>query len=45
MRTLTCDLLLTIGGGYAVDAGPLFGYSGPDLDAWVHANLEQPRRC
>jgi RibD C-terminal domain len=44
MRTLTCDLLLTIDGyAAAVDAGPFFGYSGPDLDAWVHANLEQPQ--
>jgi hypothetical protein len=45
MRTLTCDLLLTIDGyTAAVDAGPLFPYSGPELDAWVHANLDQPQQ-
>lgn len=44
MRTLTCDLLLTIDGYAAADgAGPFFGYAGPDLDAWVHANLRQPQ--
>jgi dihydrofolate reductase len=34
---------LTIDGFAAGDdVGPFFGYAGPELDAWVHSNLERP---
>jgi dihydrofolate reductase len=43
-RELTSDLFVTIDGfASGVDVGPFFGYSGPDLDAWVRANLDQPQ--
>ena len=44
MRELTCDLFLTIDGFAAGDdVGPFFGYAGPEVDAWVHSNLERPQ--
>jgi dihydrofolate reductase len=40
---LTADLFVSAD-GYALgeNAGPYFGYGGPDLDRWVQAQLGQP---
>jgi dihydrofolate reductase len=41
---LTADLFVSLDGfARGVDVGPFFGYSGPELDRWVHENLEQPQ--
>ena len=26
-----------------VDVGPYFGYGGPELDKWIHAELDKPQ--
>ena len=43
MVQLTADLFVSAD-GYALgeNAGPYFGYGGPDLDRWVQAQLSQP---
>ncbi len=46
MKTLTCDLLLTIDGyTAAVDAGPFFGYSGAGPRRLVDRVISCDRRC
>ncbi len=43
MRELIADLFVSADGFAAgVNSGPYFGYSGPDLEAWVHTGLDQP---
>jgi dihydrofolate reductase len=43
MAELIADLFLSAD-GYAAgkDVGPFFGYSGPDLDKWISAELDRP---
>lgn len=44
MADLIADLFLSADGyASAQDAGPFFGYSGPDLDNWVRAELDRPQ--
>jgi dihydrofolate reductase len=44
MRELTADLFVTLDGfASGVDAGPYFGYFGPELDRWVQTALDQPQ--
>jgi dihydrofolate reductase len=44
MTELIADLFVSLDGFAAgVDAGPFFGYSGPDLGAWVRDALSQPQ--
>ena len=43
MAELTADLFLSLDGFAAgVDAGPFFGYGGPELDGWVRDQLSRP---
>jgi dihydrofolate reductase len=43
MAELTADLFVSLDGFAAgVDAGPFFGYSGPELGSWVSDALSQP---
>jgi dihydrofolate reductase len=43
MAELTADLFLSLDGFAAgVDVGPFFGYGGPELDGWVHDQLNRP---
>jgi dihydrofolate reductase len=43
MAELTADLFVSLDGFAAgIDAGPFFGYSGPELDSWISGNLKQP---
>jgi len=43
MAELTGDLFVSLDGFAAgVDAGPFFGYSGPELGSWVSDALSQP---
>jgi dihydrofolate reductase len=43
MTDLTADLFVSVDGfAGAKDAGPFFGYSGPDLDRWIRDAVEQP---
>jgi len=45
MAELIADLFVSLDGFAAgVDAGPFFGYSGPELDAWVQDALSRPQR-
>ena len=43
MVELTADLFVSAD-GYALgeNAGPYFGYGGPDLDGWIQAQLAEP---
>lgn len=42
MAELTADLFVTLDGfASGVDAGPFFGFSGPELDSWVRDTLGQ----
>lgn len=44
MPELTADLFLSLDGFAAgVDAGPFFGYGGPELDRWVGDQLSRPQ--
>jgi dihydrofolate reductase len=44
MTELTADLFVTLDGfAAAEDAGPFFGYSGPELDRWIHDRLAEPQ--
>jgi len=44
MAELIADLFVTLDGFAAgVDAGPFFGYSGPELGSWVSDALGQPQ--
>lgn len=44
MAELTADLFVTLDGfAGGVDAGPFFGYSGPELASWVREALDQPQ--
>jgi dihydrofolate reductase len=43
MPELTADLFVSLDGFAAgADAGPFFGYGGPELDRWVRDRLNQP---
>jgi dihydrofolate reductase len=43
MAELTADLFLSLDGFAAgADAGPFFGYGGPELDGWVRGQLIRP---
>jgi dihydrofolate reductase len=44
MAELTADLFISVD-GYArgIDVGPYFGYGGPELDAWIQAELDKPQ--
>jgi dihydrofolate reductase len=45
MAELTADLFVSLDGFAAgIDVGPFFGYSGPELDAWVRNELDRPQR-
>jgi dihydrofolate reductase len=45
MAELIADLFVSLDGfAAAVDAGPYFGYSGPELESWVHDVLDQPQQ-
>jgi dihydrofolate reductase len=44
MREFTADLFVSLDGfASGVKQPPYFGYSGPDLEKWVHAHLAQPQ--
>ncbi|MEU6432553.1 dihydrofolate reductase family protein [Microbispora sp. NPDC046973] len=44
MGELIADLFVSVDGFAAgVDVGPFFGYSGPDLDAWIREATGQPQ--
>jgi dihydrofolate reductase len=44
MAELIADLFISLDGfAAAVDAGPYFGYFGPELESWVHDALDQPQ--
>jgi dihydrofolate reductase len=44
MSELTSDLFVSLDGfAYGVDVGPYFGYGGPELDAWIQAELDKPQ--
>ena len=44
MAELTADLFVSIdGAAVASDVGPYFGYGGPELDAWIEAELDRPQ--
>jgi dihydrofolate reductase len=44
LREIIADLFVTLDGFAAgVDAGPYFDYGGPELDAWVRNELDQPQ--
>lgn len=44
MGDLTTDLFISVDGYAAADGvGPYFGYGGPELDAWIHAQLDEPQ--
>jgi dihydrofolate reductase len=44
MTELTADLFVSLDGFAAgVDAGPFFGYGGPELDRWVRDQLIRPQ--
>jgi dihydrofolate reductase len=41
---LTTDLFVSLDGfAGAVDVGPYFGYGGPELDEWIHAEIDKPQ--
>jgi dihydrofolate reductase len=44
VNELTADLFVSLDGfASGVDVGPYFGYGGPELDEWIHAELDQPQ--
>jgi hypothetical protein len=44
MSELTADLFVSLDGyASAVDVGPYFGYGGPELDTWIHSELDKPQ--
>ena len=44
MRLFTADLFVTLDGfAAAQDAGPFFGYAGPELDRWIRDRLDEPQ--
>src|SRR5947209_1694224 len=44
MRELIADLFISLDGfAGAVDAGPFFGYDGPELSNWVRTELNRPQ--
>jgi dihydrofolate reductase len=44
MAELTADLFLSLDGfAKGVEAGPFFGYSGPELESWVREVSRQPQ--
>ncbi|HUZ55510.1 MAG TPA: hypothetical protein VMU94_23645 [Streptosporangiaceae bacterium] len=44
MAELISDLFVTLDGfAGGVNAGPFFGYGGPELDTWVRDTLDQPQ--
>ena len=43
MRPLTVDLFVSLDGFASADAPAYFGYDGPELDAWVQREIEQPQ--
>lgn len=44
MTELTADLFVSLDGfAGAENAGPFFGHGGPDLDRWVHDQLDKPQ--
>ncbi len=43
MRPLTVDLFVSLDGFASADAPAYFGHDGPELDAWVRREIEQPQ--
>src|SRR5947208_5017842 len=44
MADLIADLFVTVAGfAGGKEVGPFFGYGGPELDAWVQEQLDQPQ--
>ena len=44
MSQLTADVFVSLDGfASAEDVGPYFGYGGPELDEWIHAELDKPQ--
>lgn len=44
MHEIVVDLFLTVDGAASGSASPaFFGFAGPDLDAWIQAELEKPQ--
>lgn len=44
MAALTADLFVSLDGfARGENAGPFFGYAGPDLNAWVDAAVNEPQ--
>ena len=44
MADLTADLFVSLDGfARGENAGPFFGYAGPDLSAWVNAAVSEPQ--
>lgn len=44
MSELTADLFVSLDGfAGAVDFGPYFGYGGPELNEWIHTEIEKPQ--
>ena len=44
MGELVADLFVSLDGCAAAEgAGPYFGYGGPELDAWIAAELDRPQ--
>jgi dihydrofolate reductase len=44
VREVTADLFISLDGfALGVDVGPFFGYSGPELDRWIHRHLDEPQ--
>jgi dihydrofolate reductase len=45
MGELISDLFVSLDGyAHGVDAGPFFGYAGPELDQWIASELDKPQR-
>lgn len=45
MGELVADLFMSLDGfAGAVDAGPYFGYAGPELEAWIDDHLDRPQQ-